>query len=126
MTAGAASSRSWKNPGETGLDKNGYAKETNGIDDASNGYIDDVMGWDFVFDDPDPDPYIFDGMDATKIQPYWHSISAMGIIGAKGNNGIGVAGINRSFAGCQTELRSSLYNSEKGVIPRTGPKSFCL
>jgi subtilisin family serine protease len=84
----------WKNPGESGLDKNGYPKETNGIDDDGNGYVDDVMGWDFAFDDPDPDPYIFDGMDATKIQPYWHSISAMGIIGAKGNNGIGVAGIN--------------------------------
>lgn len=84
----------WKNPGESGLDKNGYPKETNGIDEDGNGYVDDVMGWDFAFDDPDPDSYIFDGMDATKIQPYWHSISAMGIIGAKGNNGIGVAGIN--------------------------------
>ncbi len=29
-----------------------------------------------------------------RIQPYWHSISALGIIGARGNNGIGVAGIN--------------------------------
>jgi len=84
----------WKNPGESGLDKNGYPKETNGIDDDGNGYVDDVMGWDFAFNDPDPDPYIFDGMDATRIQPYWHSIEAMGIIGAKGNNGKGVAGIN--------------------------------
>jgi thermitase len=84
----------WRNPGESGLDKNGYPKETNGIDDDGNGYVDDVMGWDFVFDDPDPDPYIFDGMDATRIQPYWHSIETMGIIGAKGNNGLGVAGIN--------------------------------
>jgi thermitase len=84
----------WKNPGESGFDNNGYPKETNGIDDDGNGYVDDVMGWDFAFDDPDPDPYIFDGMDAAKIQPYWHSISAMGIVGAKGNNGIGVAGIN--------------------------------
>ena len=33
-------------------------------------------------------------MDPTRIQPYWHSISPMGIIGAKGNNKIGVAGIN--------------------------------
>ena len=51
-------------------------------------------GWDFAFDDPDPDCYIFDGMRRDSIQPYWHSISALGIIGAKGNNGIGVAGIN--------------------------------
>jgi subtilisin family serine protease len=84
----------WNNPGETGIDANGLRKETNGIDDDHNGYVDDVMGWDFAFNDPDPDAYAFDGMDKTRIQPFWHSISAMGIIGAKGNNGIGVAGIN--------------------------------
>ncbi len=84
----------WTNPGESGLDATGHPKETNGIDDDKNGYVDDVMGWDFAFDDPDPDCYIFDGMRKDRIQPYWHSISALGIIGARGNNGIGVAGIN--------------------------------
>ncbi|MBN2414842.1 S8 family serine peptidase [bacterium] len=84
----------WRNPGETGFDEAGYAKNTNGIDDDGNGYIDDVMGWDFVFDDPDPDCYIFDGKDMTRIAPYWHATPTMGIIGAAGNNGIGVAGIN--------------------------------
>ena len=52
------------------------------------------MGWDFAFDDPDPDCYVFDGMRKDRIQPYWHSISALGIIGARGNNGVGVAGVN--------------------------------
>ena len=84
----------WHNPAETGADNSGLAKETNGNDDDGNGYIDDVMGWDFVFDTPDPSCYVFDGMDRTHIAPYWHSLHAMGIIGAKGNNGIGVAGIN--------------------------------
>lgn len=84
----------WKNPGETGTDATGRPKETNGVDDEGNGFIDDVAGWDFAFDDPDPDAYVFDGMDRTRIQPFWHSISALGIIGAKGNNGTGVAGIN--------------------------------
>ncbi len=84
----------WANPGESGLDASGHPKETNGIDDDGNGYVDDVMGWDFAFDDPDPDCYIFDGRRTDRIQPYWHSISALGIIGARGNNGIGVAGIN--------------------------------
>jgi subtilisin family serine protease len=84
----------WQNPGETGLDAAGYAKETNGVDDDHNGYVDDVIGWDFAFEDPDPDPYIFDGKDDRRIQPYWHSISALGIIGARGNNGVGVAGVN--------------------------------
>lgn len=84
----------WANPGESGPDASGHPKETNRVDDDGNGYIDDVMGWDFAFDDPDPDCYVFDGMRKDRIQPYWHSISALGIIGARGNNGLGVAGIN--------------------------------
>jgi len=44
-----------------------------------------------AFDDPDPDCYIYDGMRRDSIQPHWHSISALGIIGARGDNGIGVA-----------------------------------
>ena len=84
----------WANPGESGPDATGHPKETNGLDDDGNGYIDDVMGWDFAFNDPDPDCYVFDGMRKDRVQPYWHSISALGIIGARGNNGLGVAGIN--------------------------------
>jgi subtilisin family serine protease len=84
----------WANPGESGPDATGHARETNGADDDGNGYVDDVMGWDFAFDDPDPDCYVFDGMSRDRIQPYWHSIPALGIIGARGNNGLGVAGIN--------------------------------
>lgn len=84
----------WHNPGESGKDEDGFDKETNGVDDDHNGFVDDVIGWDFVFDRPDPDCHVFDGMDRTRIAPYWHSLHAMGIIGAKGNNGIGVAGIN--------------------------------
>jgi subtilisin family serine protease len=84
----------WHNPGETGVDTEGYPKNSNGVDDDSNGYVDDVIGWDFPFDDPDPDGYIFEGRRDNRIQPYMHSIPAMGIIGARGNNSIGVAGIN--------------------------------
>jgi len=84
----------WANPGESGPDATGHAKETNRADDDGNGYVDDVMGWDFAFDDPDPDAYVYDGKRRDRIQPYWHSISAMGIIGARGNNGLGVAGVN--------------------------------
>jgi len=83
----------WANPGESGLDERGYARETNGLDDDGNGYVDDVLGWDFAFADTDPDPYIFDGMDRSRVQPYAHSIDALGIVGARGNNGLGVAGV---------------------------------
>jgi subtilisin family serine protease len=84
----------WRNPGESGTDSAGLDKATNGRDDDGNGYVDDVVGYDFAFDDPDPDSYVFDGMDRGRIQPYQHSIPALGIIGAVGNDGKGIAGIN--------------------------------
>jgi subtilisin family serine protease len=84
----------WHNPGESGKDTNGFDRGTNGIDDDQNGYADDVLGWDFVFNSPDVDCHVFDGMDKGRIAAYWHSLGPMGIIGAKGNNGTGVAGIN--------------------------------
>jgi len=84
----------WANPGESGPDASGHAKETNGVDDDGNGYVDDAMGWDFAFDDPDPDCYVYDGKRKDRIRPYSHSIPALGIIGARGNNGLGIAGVN--------------------------------
>ena len=54
----------------------------NGIDDDGNGYVDDVRGWDFAYDDNDP----FDGDG--------HGTNVSGTIGAFGNNGAGVAGVN--------------------------------
>lgn len=54
----------------------------NGIDDDGNGFIDDVRGYDFVDQDPDP-------MDENG-----HGTHCAGIIGAKGNNGLGVVGVN--------------------------------
>ncbi len=39
-------SRAWKNPGESG-----GGKETNGLDDDGNSYVDDVNGWNFIDDD---------------------------------------------------------------------------
>ncbi|MEM9065542.1 MAG: S8 family peptidase [Planctomycetota bacterium] len=53
----------------------------NGIDDDNNGYIDDVNGWDFYDNDNDPD-------DLTG-----HGTHVSGIVAAKGNNTIGVAGV---------------------------------
>ena len=62
----------WINPGEIPDD---------GIDNDGNGYIDDVVGWNF--DAPS---------NEHPIDQHGHSIA--GIIGAKGNNDTGVAGIN--------------------------------
>ncbi|MBI2926487.1 MAG: S8 family serine peptidase [Verrucomicrobia bacterium] len=66
----------WTNPGESG-----GGKETNGLDDDGNGYIDDFRGWDFVNEDNDP----FD--DA------FHGTHVAGTIGAVGDNSKGVVGV---------------------------------
>ncbi|HYV86050.1 MAG TPA: S8 family serine peptidase, partial [Patescibacteria group bacterium] len=54
----------------------------NGIDDDGNGFVDDVHGWDFANDDNNPDD------DAG------HGTHVSGTIGAVGDNGLGVVGIN--------------------------------
>jgi subtilisin family serine protease len=63
----------WTNPGET---------PNNGIDDDSNGYVDDMHGWDFFNNDSDP-------MDDNG-----HGTHVAGTIGAVGDNDIGVAGVS--------------------------------
>jgi subtilisin family serine protease len=70
----------WKNPGETG-----GGKQSNGIDDDGNGYVDDWRGWDFADEDNNPYP---SGLDSS------HGTNVAGVIGASGNNGTGIAGVN--------------------------------
>lgn len=63
----------WTNPNEI---------PNNNIDDDGNGYVDDVRGWDFVSDDNDP------------MDDFGHGTHCAGTIGAMGNNGKGVVGVN--------------------------------
>lgn len=74
----------WTNPGESGVDVNGNDKRSNGVDDDGNGYVDDWRGWDFVNSDNDP-------MDDNS---HMHGTHCAGTIGAKGNDGFGVVGVN--------------------------------
>lgn len=62
----------WRNPGEIA---------GNGLDDDRNGFVDDVHGWDFIDN------------DATPQDGFGHGTHVAGIIGAVGNNGIGVSGV---------------------------------
>jgi len=54
----------------------------NGIDDDGNGYVDDVHGWNFQ------------GKNNTPVDENGHGTHCAGIIGAVGNNNIGVTGVN--------------------------------
>lgn len=72
----------WTNPGEDPWADPNDPTSGNGIDDDNNGFIDDWRGWDFVNRDNDP----FDDNV--------HGTHVAGTIGAVGNNGIGVTGVN--------------------------------
>lgn len=65
---------SWINSGEIAA---------NGVDDDGNGFIDDVRGWDFFYNDSNPID------DAGG-----HGTHTSGTIGAAGNNGLSVVGVN--------------------------------
>ena len=67
----------WRNPNEV---------PNNQIDDDNNGYVDDIFGVDFV--DGDSDPLDDDG----------HGSHVAGIIGASGDNEMGVVGVNWQVA----------------------------
>ena len=63
----------WTNPDEI---------PNNNRDDDNNGYVDDVHGYDFINNDPDP-------MDDNR-----HGTHVAGTVGAVGNNNRGVVGVN--------------------------------
>jgi subtilisin family serine protease len=62
--------------------RNAAEVAANRVDDDGNGYVDDVRGWDFVAVDADPS------------DESGHGTHVAGTIGAHGNNGVGVTGVN--------------------------------
>lgn len=100
----------WRNPGETGVDSQGRDMATNGVDDDENGYIDDVVGWDFVTDDNKPfdlsvDPLelLFGGGNPG------HGTHCAGNVAARGDNGKGIAGVAP-----RAKIMALRFLSEKG------------
>jgi subtilisin family serine protease len=64
---------------------------SNEKDDDHNGYEDDILGWDFVDNDPDPWPDVSGTVNDSVAS---HGTVIAGVIGATANNGLGIAGIN--------------------------------
>jgi subtilisin family serine protease len=68
----------------------------NGIDDDSNGFVDDVNGYDFTTTTADPSPSpngIDEGGDGFPDGGVNHGTHIAGIIAAEGNNAVGVSGV---------------------------------
>ena len=88
----------WVNPGEI---------PGNGIDDDGNGYIDDIHGWNFALDSSDVD-------DPINMKGCGHGTHCAGIIGAVGNNALGVVGVNH-----RVRLLAARISDDEGNLAAT-------
>jgi subtilisin family serine protease len=76
----------WNNPEEI----------ANGKDDDENGIVDDLHGADFVGDDGENPEQDGDPTDSDLLSG-GHGVHTAGIIGAQGNNGVGISGVARNI-----------------------------
>jgi subtilisin family serine protease len=76
--------RFWINPSED-LDGDGRLTrlDNNGQDDDANGFVDDLVGWDFESGDNDPSPNLFESGRGRG-----HGTHVAGIIAGDGSNGV--------------------------------------
>ncbi len=89
----------WRNPGESG---NG--KEINGVDDDGNGFVDDVVGWDFAGKDNKP----YDITSGFMGNP-GHGTHCAGNVAARSDNGKGIVGVAPNV-----KIMAMRFISEKG------------
>jgi len=72
--------------------ESGNGKESNGIDDDGNGYVDDYRGWDFVNNDNGPQAGTLNANGAGVA----HGTQTSGLAGATSNNSVGIASVARN------------------------------
>lgn len=81
----------------------------NGVDDDGNGYVDDVVGWDFVSNDNKPYDLAVEPLQLLTGGNPGHGTHCAGNVAARSDNGIGVAGVAPNV-----KIMSLRFISEKG------------
>jgi subtilisin family serine protease len=82
----------------------------NGIDDDKNGFIDDVIGWDFSSNDNKPYDLAVEPLELlTKGGNPGHGTHCAGNVAARGDNSIGIAGVAPNV-----KIMALRFISEKG------------
>ncbi|HCC22786.1 TPA: hypothetical protein DF272_01250 [Candidatus Falkowbacteria bacterium] len=71
----------WTNPNEISGD---------GRDNDNNGFIDDVHGWNFIYDSNDPEPHI---TSIYSVEAVKHGTFVAGLISAVHDNNVGIKGV---------------------------------
>ncbi len=81
----------------------------NNLDDDGNGFVDDIHGWDFA------------NGDNTPMDDKGHGTHCAGIVGAVGNNDLGVAGVNwnvrlMALKFMQADGRGTLWDATQALL----------
>lgn len=80
------------------------------VDDDNNGYIDDIYGYDFASDNDGGD-------DSDPMDIHGHGTHIAGTIGAVGDNGVGVVGVNWDVKIMAIKVfRPELHNYDSDVL----------
>jgi len=78
----------------------------NFIDDDGNGFVDDIRGWDFIRNTNDPK------------DDFGHGTHCAGIVGAVGNNSVGISGVCWDCKVMSVKVFSEYGSSSVGVLAR--------
>lgn len=90
----------WRNPKEVA---------DNGLDDDNNGLVDDLIGWDFVSNDNKPYDLALKPLELLSGGNPGHGTHCAGNVAARGENGIGIAGVAPNI-----RIMALRFISEKG------------